>query len=268
MRPRANPDPDPRPYTALSRIQRWAGYSAWRVVVQLLAGLFARRERRGFAAMPRGPWIMVGNHISHLDAVGLIWCSPRKVDIVATSELYDNVFLGLLLRMVDCVPLNRGVALRWTAPADAEDSADRPLDLVAVQRMRDRLRRGRILAVFPDGGIRSGKRSVLEGAAWPSGTAGLAIRAGVPVRPLLILGTDRLYVRRLWFRRGGRVVYWLGEPLEADPALSGAAQRDDLMRRCAEALRGMYQQVLAEREDAEQLVPRTAQERWKEAGLL
>jgi len=218
--------------------------------------------------MPPGPWIMVGNHISHMDAGGLIWCSPRKVDIVATSELYTNFWLGLVLRMVDCVPLNRGIPLRWTDSPESADHEERPLDLVAVQRMRDRLARGRIVAVFPDGGIRSGRRSVLEGAVWPTGTAALAIRAGVPMRPLLILGTDQLYVRSRWFRRGARVVYWLGEPLTADPSLSGTAQRDDLMRRCAEALRTMYQQVLAERDDAAQLRPRTAQERWQEAGLL
>ncbi len=256
-------DPDPIAYTSAVRVRRRIGYQLWRLVANVITRVACRAERRGMDSMPPGPWIMVGAHISHFDSLMVIGASPRKLDAVMAAELYDNPWLSRIIRSMDGLPF-----MRSEQPGELRDGgALRKLDRVAYLRMKDRLARGRIILVSPEGGIRTGAQSVLEGGPWPSGTAALAIRCGVPIRPCLSLGADQLYVRRRWLR-GVRLIHWLGEPVWPNPQLRGVEQREEMMRRCGDQLRGMYQRVLAEHPEADDLVPRTAQERWRQAGLL
>jgi 1-acyl-sn-glycerol-3-phosphate acyltransferase len=85
------------------------------------------------------------------------------------------------------------------------DGTDRTGIRTAVKRLQE----GRVVGVFPEGGIRAGKGSVLEGAPmWP-GVSALAVLSGKPIVPSVIIGTDRLYNKRNWFRFR-RVAVWIG----------------------------------------------------------
>jgi 1-acyl-sn-glycerol-3-phosphate acyltransferase len=206
----------------------------------------ARISLIGFDQVPRGPYILVCNHISHFDPPFVASFYPRKLDFMAMRELFKNPVLGFIFRMADMFPVSRGKT-----------------DMEAVRITLQRLERGRIVCMFPEGGLRTGVDSVIEGSVLKPGATILAQMAKVPLRPCLVLGTDRYYSWK--FRETIDLVMILGEPLTSLPGLTGREARDDLNQRTQAALQNLYQEAQKMPFFHPGLIPRTAQIRWAEA---
>ena len=172
-----------------------------------------------------GPAVVVANHISHFDPVFLSLAFARAIDWMTSEEFYAKRLLGTWLRLVNTFPVDRA----------------RP-DRRALRLALERLRAGRMIGVFPEGGIRAGDTSVLEGAAPKSGATALARLADAPLIPTLILGTDRLYAARSWRPGPPRTQVWvtLGTPFSVSEMRKDAADAH-----LAETLRALYAATLA-----------------------
>ena len=138
-----------------------------------------------------GPVILASNHISHFDPPFLSAYSPRPVDWLAMSELYATGWSNKYFLSVNAIPIHRG------AP-------DRAALREAVARLQD----GRVIGIFPEGGIRDGNASVLAGASPQRGLSLLARLSQAPVLPCAILGSDRLYNIKNW-KPWRRVPIWI-----------------------------------------------------------
>jgi 1-acyl-sn-glycerol-3-phosphate acyltransferase len=136
--------------------------------------------RQESAEQPGG-FMLAANHISHFDPPIISSVVRRKIDWMAMAEFFPHPLLGSFLRAVDAFPADR-------------HRADRNTIRTAIER----LRRGRIVGLFPEGGIRDGARSVLEGAPLRPGASTLAHMASVMIMPCVIIGTDRLYNKKSW----------------------------------------------------------------------
>ena len=103
------------------------------------------------------------------------------------------------------------------------------------------MRDGRIVGIFPEGGIRDGKNSILEGAASRSGVAVLADIADVAVLPCVILGRDRLYNKKRWLRFR-RTPIWIGfgDLILKCRDLPKTTMRDRFEQDFADALNKLY----------------------------
>ena len=127
------------------------------------------------------------------------------------EELYSNRWSAWLMRSLCAFPVKRAAS-----------------DFSALRAALGRLKIGRVVGIFPEGGIRAGAGSILEGAWVWDGFAGLSTLSGKPVVPCVIIGTDRLYRPKNWlpFRR---VPIWMGfgEPIQP---------RNDLPREQAQAI--------------------------------
>jgi 1-acyl-sn-glycerol-3-phosphate acyltransferase len=144
-----------------------------------------------------GGFLLASNHISHFDPCIISSIVRRKIDWMAMAEFFPKPVLGHFLRAVDAFPADR-------------DRADRATIRTAIER----LRAGRVVGIFPEGGIRDGANSVLEGAPLRGGIAALADLARVPIVPAVILGSDRFYSRRRWKPvRATPVWIAFGEPI-------------------------------------------------------
>ncbi len=144
----------------------------------------------------RGALIMASNHISHFDPPVLSGFFPRPLDWLAMEELFRSPVGRRIFTWLNCIPVDRG-------------GGDR-------RSLRESLRRlaaGRAVGIFPEGGIRAGEWSILNGAPMKPGLAALSIHSGAPVVPCALIGTDRLYKPGAWLRR---TTLWLliGESLE------------------------------------------------------
>jgi len=94
-----------------------------------------------------GGFLLASNHISHFDPVIISSAVRRKIDWMAMAEFFPIPGLGHFLRAVDAFPAER-------------ERADRKTIRTAIERLRN----DRIVGVFPEGGIRDGAQSLLEGA--------------------------------------------------------------------------------------------------------
>jgi 1-acyl-sn-glycerol-3-phosphate acyltransferase len=177
----------------------WLVHTLSLLLARLLLAPAVRLRVRGAEATARpGAFILVSNHISHFDPTTISVAARRRIDWMSMAELFAHPLVAAWLRAMDCFPVDRT-----------------RVDRAAVKAALDRLRRGRIVGLFPEAGIRDGPTSVLGGAAMRSGVGALAQLSGAPVTPCVIIGSDRLYAPRNWipFRR---TTIWIafGEPME------------------------------------------------------
>lgn len=221
-------------------------YLFFRFWIQVILRFTAKIEVRGANEIPQGPYLVAANHISHFDPPVIGALFPLKMDFMGMRELFKNPIIAQFFYQTDVFPVSRGKS-----------------DRSAIRTALERLAKGRIVCMFPEGGLRTGKTSVLEDVPLKTGASVLAELAQVPVRPCLILGTDRFYS---W--RWGQVIsiiFIVGKALELNRTLPLENQREDLNLRIESAIRAMYQEAKMMPLFDEAMIPRTAQERWAEA---
>lgn len=196
--------------------------------MKLLFGCVARVRVLGRENANRaGGFLLAANHISHFDPFLISLPVRRKIDWMTMAEFFRPPVLGFLLRAIDAFPAER-------------DRADLKTIRTAIERLKD----GRIVGLFPEGGIRDGANSLLEGAPLRPGASTLAQIAGVPVLPCVILGTDRLYSKRQWlpFRR---TPIWIafGNPISHFSELQKSHARERIESELAAAFKNLYAEL-------------------------
>jgi len=141
--------------------------------------------------------ILASNHISHFDPLLLGTFFARYVDWMAMEELFGHPLAASILDWLCAFPVTR-------------NGRDRRAIWIALRRLGSR----RTVGMFPEGGIRAGRSSVLEGAPmWP-GAAALSVLSKKPIVPCVIFGSDRLYRWQNWLSLR-RIPIWIafGEPI-------------------------------------------------------
>src|SRR6187455_2769995 len=150
---------------------KMAVYHAGKFLVRFVFGCVARIHVIGREnARCADGFLLASNHISHFDPFLISLSVRRKIDWMTMAEFFRPPPLGFLLRSVDAFPAERDRA-----------------DLKTIRTAINRLKRGRVVGLFPEGGIRDGANSLLEGAPLRPGASTLAQIAGVPILPCVIL---------------------------------------------------------------------------------
>ena len=180
------------------------------------------------AARP-GAYLLAANHPSPYDAPLLIATTPRVIYWLSIVEIFRNPFIGWFLRGLGAEPLDRG-----------------KVDTRTVRVIVQHLRNGRVVGIFPEGGVRQGAESVLSGGTMHEGVCKLAQLAAVPVVPCVVLGGEKFSRWKSWLpgaRTRWAVAY--GEPIfpvtGRDRVHGLAAMADEI----AEALRTLQAEVAA-----------------------
>lgn len=168
----------------------------------------------------RGPVILAPNHISDVDPPFVGLSLFRPLWFMAKRELFSIPVLGPFMHFAQAFPVVR----------DAPDRA-------SLKRAEELLRAGQVVVVFPEG------RLSQDGELQPllPGVALLALRAGVPVIPVGIAGTNRLLPYGATVPRPtlAPVRVHFGPPLSFDDLseLSSREQRKECLERLEKALR-------------------------------
>ncbi len=203
-----------------------------RAIVRPAVAFWLTPEVRGMEHCPRqGPAILVSNHLGDADALVIFSYLPVFVDALAKIELYDLPFVGPFMDAYGVIWVHRG----------------RP-DRRALSAALKGLREGRIIAIAPEGreSVTGGLEKGTHGAAF------LALKADVPLVPVVVTGTEneRIYsgLRRL---KRTPVTLTVGEPFRlrrlADRRETIRQGTEQIMRTLARMLperyRGVYQDV-------------------------
>src|SRR5579883_2482210 len=137
-------------------------------VVPAMLRIWARlRIDGGERLPPSGPYIVVANHVDNNDSYAIGLAVPRTLHFLARPAGMESRWLGRFWRLMAAIP------------ADRE----------GLRQALALLKAGEVVGVYPDGVI---SPRLLQAKA---GVGALAARAGVPVVPVAVWGTERL---RLW----------------------------------------------------------------------
>src|SRR5262249_13154129 len=223
-----------------------AFYHTGKLLVRLVFDCVARVRVLGRENANRsGGFLLASNHISHFDPFLIGLTVRRKIDWMTMAEFFRPPALGFFLRSIDAFPAERDRA-----------------DLKTIRTAIDRLKSGRIVGIFPEGGIRDGARSLLEGAPLRAGAATLAQLADVPIVPCVILGTDRFYSKNQWlpFRH---TPIWIafGKPISASLELQKSQARKRIESELAAAFKNLYSELRQKFRLTTYDLPRSPQQR-------
>jgi len=223
--------PDLTRLPALTPVRRLVRYLL-KGLVRFLALCFTRTEVCGLENFPKsGPALVVMNHLGDADPLLLIAFLPVFPEALAKIELYNFPVLGALMHAYGVIWVHRGQP-----------------DRRAIRAALEGLQAGRFVGVAPEG------RESLSGAMeeGTDGAAFLAIKAGVPLVPVTITGTQnaRLYGnmkrlrRTLVTLRVGKL-FVLPEPANRQGALREATRliMETLARQLPPEYRGVYSYV-------------------------
>ncbi|ACV77882.1 lysophospholipid acyltransferase family protein [Nakamurella multipartita] len=192
--------------------------NAWlafcKVVMYPLASLLGRQKVGGAEhARRRGGYLLVANHISHLDplfdavAVRKTGRIPR---FMAKASLWKVPVLGKALAGSDQIPVDRTGAGAGQNSLEAATAA---------------LNAGRVVLIYPDGTV------TRDPEMWPMkprmGVGALALSGDFPVIPMAHWGSNQVYTsyvqgRRFhpWPRKDVHTVF--GEPIDLSDLRAGA----------------------------------------------
>jgi 1-acyl-sn-glycerol-3-phosphate acyltransferase len=144
---------------------------------------------------PGGSCVFVSNHLSYMDTPLVLALIPVEFRFMAKKSLFRVPFIGYHLKRAGHIPVDRE-----NARAALRSMSD------AAQIVRER---GISVLVFPEGGrVPEGQmRDFKDGAAY------IAIKAGVPVVPVGIVGTREILPMGGLCVRGGPAELRIGEPI-------------------------------------------------------
>ena len=140
-----------------------------------------------------GGTLVASNHGSYLDHFFLACRIDRPVNFMAAAELFSNPLAGRLLSALGAFPVRRG----------AHDHA-------AMEAAEAIVRRGGLVVIYPQGGIRPS----LEGRP-KHGIGIVALATGAPVVPAAIVDATSLH--RAGFLRFRRISVRFAPPLAEGP---------------------------------------------------
>jgi 1-acyl-sn-glycerol-3-phosphate acyltransferase len=209
----------------LTRVQVvW--YDIVRNVVAGFCRLFWRLRVDGAEHVPLdGPFILAPVHRSNIDTPLVCAISGRRLRYMGKDAMWKYRWSAWFFTSLGGFPVRRG-------------SADRE----ALRSCLEVLAGGEPLVMFPEGTRQSGPLvdTLFDGAAY------VAIRAGVPIVPVGIGGSEAAMPRGARMIRPVRVTMVVGPPMYPEPGGSGRASRRavrQLTDRLAKELQGLYDEA-------------------------
>ena len=173
---------------------------------------------------PHGSYVVCPNHVSYFDTPVLLSSVPVNFRFLAKQELFSIPFIGGHLKRAGNI----------SVPLEDPRAALRVLT-AAGKAMKER---GLSMLVFPEGG-----RSE-DGSLQPfkDGAAYLAVKGGVPIVPIAIIGVRDILPMHSHHVRPGRVTLRVGDPIYTEGKVSG--DRAELTQQIFDSIIAMQRQGL------------------------
>ena len=140
----------------------------------------------------QGALVLAPNHTSYLDPILLGAVLRRRVTFLMTEVIWRSPLMGWFYRWNKAIP----VSVR---------NGNRE----ALRAARSVLEQGRVLGIFPEGGI-SRDGGLLLGNP---GAVSLVLAAGAPILPVGIEGAHAAFPVGAWFPRPRRITIRFGAPI-------------------------------------------------------
>jgi 1-acyl-sn-glycerol-3-phosphate acyltransferase len=180
---------------------------------------------RAAAAGGRG-FVLAVTHLSHVECAITALHVRRPIRWITRREFYANRIMAWALRRLEAIPVDR-----FGVP-------------VSTIRQSVRIvRAGGVVGIFPEGGVVRGEESALRGGPIKRGCCSIAIHAGAPIVPCVVLGTDKLNGVVPWLPLK-RSLVWMayGEPI-APPVRSTRPTRAAMAEEVRQAFLRLFREL-------------------------
>ena len=216
-------------------------YAVGQVVGRCVCALGVRATvvRPALAERPGG-YVLAVTHLSHLEPFLVGSLIRRKVDWMARLEFFRWRAFAAWLYAMDSFPVDR-----FGVPVSA------------IRTAVARARAGRAIGIFPEGGVVTGSESACRGGPIKGGASLVAVRAGVPIVPCVVLGTHALNEVGPWLPFGrGRVWVAFGEAIDPPRDIPDRkAARRAMSRQLGDAFCSLYAELRERYDIPESAIP-------------
>ena len=171
----------------------WAGVKG---VMFFVRAVGVRVRVKGIERIPQGVCLFAANHTSSADAPAIVGAIPRRVAVLLKESLFQWPIVGQAFRSAHFIPVNRG----------ARDSA-----IASVEKATEAMKAGQCFLIYPEG-TRSPDGRLQE---FKKGAVMMAIKAGVPIVPMICSGAHRIMEKRSLVIHPGEIVVEFLEPIGA-----------------------------------------------------
>ncbi|MGB1819142.1 MAG: lysophospholipid acyltransferase family protein, partial [Candidatus Poseidoniaceae archaeon] len=117
------------------KIGKYRSYGFLRYTVGSLLKIVTRIKTTGRQNIPKSsPFVIAGNHLSHVDPIVIIITSGKKIHYLAKDGHFQNFFLRHFMRLVGQIETNRDTGGKQ-----------------ALSMAADVIANNKILGIFPEG---------------------------------------------------------------------------------------------------------------------
>lgn len=200
-------------------------YRVCRAIVTTFVRLYTRMRIEGREHVPSaGAFVLAPVHRSYIDTPIAACVTTRRLRFMGKDSVWKHRTVGWAASALGAFPVTRG-------------SADREALLRGVAV----LEAGEPLVLFPEGERKSGPvvHPLFDGAVY------IAVKAGVPIVPVGIGGSERVLPKGVRFPRPRHVHVIVGEPIPA-PVIEGARMPRSAVREQSAALHAELQRLFDE----------------------
>jgi 1-acyl-sn-glycerol-3-phosphate acyltransferase len=200
----------------------------FRLVASILAPLiriFFNVKTEGVEKLPKGGYILVGNHLSYLDPLAFAYSvylhMKRTPHYLAKEGLFRVPVLGWLLPRVGQIPVYR-----------SGRGNEEPM-----RAAKEFLKAGQVVVIFPEGTL------TRDPNLWPmrgkSGAVRLAVELGLPIVPAAHWGVEKVlanYTKKLRPNPFHTVRVKIGEPMRFDHLSADSMTTEQLSKATSEVM--------------------------------
>ena len=180
----------------------------WGRTVLFLSGV--RVEVSGQENLPANqPVIFMANHQSNFDILAVLGYIPVQFRWISKKEVFRTPLMGPAMKRAGYISIDRG---------------NRPRAIESLDEAARTIRHGKSVMTFPEG-----TRS-MDGAIHPfkKGLFYLALKAGVPIMPVSIVGSRPIMPKKSLTITPGKISLIIAKPV--DVSSYSLRNRDDLMQ--------------------------------------
>jgi 1-acyl-sn-glycerol-3-phosphate acyltransferase len=183
-------------FTVVARSPAALYWGGVRGVMFFVRAVGVRVRIAGTQRIPPGTCLFVANHTSSADAPAIVGAIPRRIAILLKKSLFNYPIVGQAFRLAHFVPVDRA----------KHDSA-----IASLEKATEAMKNGQSFLIYPEG-TRSTDGRLQE---FKKGAVVMAIKAGVPIAPIVCSGAHRVMEKRSLVLHPGEILVEFLEPIDA-----------------------------------------------------
>jgi 1-acyl-sn-glycerol-3-phosphate acyltransferase len=190
----------------------WAGVKG---VMFFVRAVGVRVEVSGLEQIPAGACLFAANHTSSADAPAVVGAIPRRIAILLKKSLFAYPVVGQAFSLARFIPVER---------------SNRDAAIAGLEKATEAMKEGQSFLIYPEG-TRSPDGRLQE---FKRGAVVMAIKAGVPIVPMVCAGAHKVMEKRSFVIRPGVITVEFLESIDASEYTF--EQREELNKRVHSAM--------------------------------